>query len=92
MSNPVPVNPVPSPTNEPVKEPVKCESATAELFVTLSSVALPVFKVDVPLSMFPKPLVIEPASNAPTVVTFDNVSNADSIVASVVESIWGILF
>ena len=32
--------------------------------------------VDEPLLMLPKPEVIEPAFNAPTVVTFDNVSNA----------------
>jgi hypothetical protein len=31
-----------------------------------------------PLFIAPKPLVIEPLFNAPTVVTFDNVSSADS--------------
>ena len=30
-----------------------------------------------PISIAPNPLVIEPLFNAPTVVTFDNVSNAD---------------
>ena len=45
-----------------------CESATSELFVKLSTVALPVFKVDVPLSMLPKPLDIAPAFNVPTLV------------------------
>ena len=55
-------------TNEPVKEPVILLFATDESLTKLSTVALPVLSVEVPLSMFPKPLVIEPASNAPTSV------------------------
>jgi len=66
MSNAVPVKLLPSPTKEPVNEPVMCDDATAELFVKLSTVVLPVFKVDVPLSIFPKPLEMAPVPNVPT--------------------------
>ena len=34
--------------------------------------------VEEPVSIVPKPEVMLPLFNAPTVVTFDNVSNADS--------------
>ena len=44
----------------PVKAPVKVVAVTA-----------PVVIVDVPLSMFPNPDVIEPESSAPTSVTCD---------------------
>src|SRR6056300_1674825 len=76
-----PVKPEPSPTKEPVKEPVMCDAATDESLVNVSTVALPVFKVDVPLSMFPNPLEIAPVSNVPTDVIC--VCDASTLIANV---------
>src|SRR6056300_438088 len=76
-----PVKPEPSPINEPVKEPVMCDAATDESLVNVSTIALPVFKVDVPLSMFPNPLEIAPVSNVPTDVIC--VCDASTLIANV---------
>ena len=54
---------------------------------TVAPVMVPVLVIPLfPLLIDPKPLVIEPASNAPVVVKLERVSIAASIVASVVAS------